>query len=406
MSEKVKLPDFTVDNTVYNLSQKVDWGINQMNIPQAWRKSKGDGITVAVLDTGHPEHFDLPNCEEGYNALDGINDFKDAHGHQTHCAGILCASDNDFGTVGVAPNIKCISVKVLSDTGSGSVASVVSGLDYCIKIKPDIVSMSLGGSTPSPLMHEKIKKLYNMNIPVVCAAGNTGSGGVNWPAAFEETIAVAAFDKEGKVAWFSSRGDMVEWAAPGVNILSTYRNNGYAVLSGTSMACPFMAGILALMLSKHKKQEADTGKNDCKTVEQMRSHLLRYTMDRGVRGKDNSWGYGVIDVKKLFNISSSSSSKSSASSASSSSLSSESSSKSSQSSSNSSKSSSEIPFHDGVVRGKGMLVWAMIGLFIAVAVTFFVVSKCTKDDFEIPEPPEYPTQEYWDEKLQKELDGK
>jgi subtilisin family serine protease len=149
------------------------------------------------------------------------------------------------------------------------------------------------------MLESRIKKLYEMNIPVVCAAGNTGQGGVNWPAAYDETIAVAAHDKNGRVASFSSRGDRVEWAAPGVNIYSTYLNNGYASLNGTSMACPFVAGVIALMLAKHKRQEKETGKNDCKTVEQIREHLLKYTMDKGKIGKDNAWGYGVIDVEKL-----------------------------------------------------------------------------------------------------------
>ena len=91
----------------------------------------------------------------------------------------------------------------------------------------------------------------------------------------------------------------MEWAAPGVNIYSTFLNNGYASLSGTSMACPFIAGVICLMLAKHRKQEEATGMNDCKTVEQIREHLLKYTKDKGEVGRDNSWGYGVIDVEKL-----------------------------------------------------------------------------------------------------------
>jgi subtilisin family serine protease len=201
--------------------------------------------------------------------------------------------------VGVAPKSKAICVKALAKSGGGNYGGLSKALDYAIETKPDIVSMSLGGSAPSAMLESRIKKLYEMNIPVVCAAGNTGQGGVNWPAAYDETIAVAAHDKNGRVASFSSRGDRVEWAAPGVNIYSTYLNNGYASLNGTSMACPFVAGVIALMLAKHKRQEKETGKNDCKTVEQIREHLLKYTMDKGKIGKDNAWGYGVIDVEKL-----------------------------------------------------------------------------------------------------------
>jgi hypothetical protein len=152
-------------------------------------------------------------------------------------------------------------------------------------------------------MHSKIKKLYEMDIPVVCAAGNTGKGGVNWPAAYDETIAVAAYDKSGNIAYFSSRGEKVEWSAPGVGIYSTYLNNGYASLSGTSMACPFITGVILLMLAKHKKEEELVGgENDCKTVEQIREHLLKYTDDMGAVGRDEDWGYGVIDVEDLILI--------------------------------------------------------------------------------------------------------
>lgn len=138
-----------------------------------------------------------------------------------------------------------------------------------------------------------------MNIPVVCSAGNSGQAGVSYPAAYPETIAIAAFDKNGKIANFSSRGSEVDWSAPGVDIMSTYLNNKYASFSGTSMACPFMVGVIALMLSKHKKQERSNGKNDCRTVADIREHLLKYTNDKGTVGKDNDWGYGVIDVEKL-----------------------------------------------------------------------------------------------------------
>ena len=196
------------------------------------------------------------------------------------------------------PDAKCISVKALNKV-KWKLSSLADALDYAIEMKPDLVSMSLGGPSPSPVLESRIKKLYEMNIPVICAAGNTGEGGVNWPAAFDETIAVAAYDKYGNVARFSSKGEKVEWAAPGVNIYSTFLNNGYASLSGTSMACPFIAGVVALMLSKHKKQEEATGMNDCKTVAEIREHLLKYTNDKGAVGRDNSWGYGVIDVEKL-----------------------------------------------------------------------------------------------------------
>tara|TARA_B110000444_G_scaffold260551_1_gene307995 strand:- start:1073 stop:2266 length:1194 start_codon:yes stop_codon:yes gene_type:complete len=297
--DELKLPEFKVNETMSTLSQRIDWGLRQLNVPKTWSITRGEGITVMVIDTGHPVHPDI-----GDNAIEGKNcipnePIEDENGHQSHCTGIICAKDNETGMVGVAPGSKCISVKALSKSGSGSYRGLAEALDYAIEMKPDLISMSLGGSSPSAAMQSRIQKLYDMNIPVICAAGNSGDGGVNYPAAFDETIAVAAYDKYGNVANFSSKGEKVEWAAPGVSIYSTYLNDGYASLSGTSMACPFIAGVVALMLAKHKKQEESTGMNDCKTIAQIREHLLKYTNDKGAVGRDNSWGYGVIDVEKL-----------------------------------------------------------------------------------------------------------
>tara|TARA_A200000159_G_C7319511_1_gene338209 strand:- start:617 stop:1774 length:1158 start_codon:yes stop_codon:yes gene_type:complete len=299
MDGKIYLPKIEINETLNSLSQVVDWGLRQSNVPETWKVTRGEGISVLVIDTGYPEHKDIgDNATRGKNFISG-EPIEDENGHQTHCVGIICAKDNGIGMVGVAPKAKAICVKALSKSGSGSYIGLAKALDYAIEVKPDIVSMSLGGSVPSPILESKIKKLYEMNIPVICAAGNTGEGGVNWPAAYDQTIAVAAHDKYGKIAKFSSRGNKVEWAAPGVNIYSSFLGNTYASLNGTSMACPFIAGVVALMLAKHKKQERETGKNDCKTVAQIREHLLKYTKDRGSLGKDNDWGYGVIDVEKL-----------------------------------------------------------------------------------------------------------
>ena len=297
--EKTQLPTVEVNEELSSLSQRIDWGLKQLNVPATWSITKGEGVTAMVIDTGHPVHPDI-----GDNAIPGKNfiagePIEDENGHQSHCTGIICAKDNDVGMVGVAPESKCISVKALAKSGGGSYLGLAEALDYAIEMKPDVVSMSLGGSSPSGALETRIKKLYDMNIPVVCAAGNTGEGGVNWPAAFDETIAVAAYDKRGNIAYFSSRGEKVEWAAPGVGIYSTYLNNGYASLSGTSMACPFITGVICLMIAKHRKQEEATGMNDCKTVAEIREHLLKYTNDKGEVGRDNSWGYGVIDVEKL-----------------------------------------------------------------------------------------------------------
>jgi subtilisin len=304
--KKISLPKFKVNKVVSALSEVKDWGITQNNVPQTWSITQGEGINIYVLDTaGNTDHIDLKE-----NFIGGINfsnsaTASDRNGHGTHCAGIISAAKNNIGLIGVAPKSKIFLVKVLDDNGSGSSNAIERGLNFCYnkigqKDGPDIISMSLGSEWPmGTRIHEIIKKIYSKNIPIVCAAGNTGREGINYPAKYEETIAIGAYDKNNKLANFSTRGRELDFSAPGVDIYSTWINNSYASISGTSMATPFIAGVIALLLSKHRKQEIETGKNDCKTVEEIRNHLIKHSIDKGKVGKDNEWGYGIIDVENM-----------------------------------------------------------------------------------------------------------
>lgn len=294
-----KLPPHDYKFVVSTLSQKQGWGIKQCNVPSTWKVTEGEGETVMVIDTGWSDHNDLgENCVKGICTASGGN-IADKEGHSSHVAGIIAAQNNDTGMVGVAPKSKVIAVKALGDDGSGTFADIAKALEYAIETKPSVVSMSLGAPSSTKRIEDAIKKLYELNIPVVCAAGNDGKRGVDYPGKYPETIAIGAYDENGKIAGFSAIGEEVDFAAPGVSIYSTFLNNKYAVLSGTSMACPFVSGVIALLLAKHKKQEQETGENDCKTVEEIRQHLLKYTIDKGYVGKDKYWGYGVLDVEKM-----------------------------------------------------------------------------------------------------------
>ena len=292
MSE-YKLPPITVDEVVSTLSQSLGWGLKQLNVPDVWSKTTGDGVTIGVVDTGYVNHVDVgDNVIAGEGFIPGEDKF-DNHGHQTHCVGIICAKNNDQGMVGVAPNAKIVCAKGLSNNGSGSANSIIKALRYCLDQKVDIVSLSLGSPVPNEGIHDAVKALVENNIPVICAAGNSGNGGVNYPAAFKEAIAVAAFDSKGNVAGFSSKGEEVDIAAPGVGVYSTYLNNRYASMNGTSMACPFVAGVVALMISDYKKRDVSY------TIDDIKSKLIEHADDKGAIGKDDSWGYGMIDVDDM-----------------------------------------------------------------------------------------------------------
>lgn len=294
-----RLPPFTVEAQFVSLSETVDWGLHLYGIPQAWASTKGEGICVAVLDTGcQLDHPDLNG------AIVGSQDFTrspigplDGQGHGTHCAGTIAARKNGIGVVGVAPKCSLLIGKVLGDSGSGSDDWVAAGIRWAVKQGADVISMSLGSPSESTAIRMAIIDAVESGVFVICAAGNDGrDNSVNYPARFPESIAVAAVDRHGRVARFSSRGPEVDIAAPGQDILSTYIGSHYAKLSGTSMATPFASGVVALMLSKHRQ---DAGDSPIRTVPELREHLSRTARDAGSTGHDPAYGYGLIDPAKM-----------------------------------------------------------------------------------------------------------
>lgn len=304
--DEIKLPDYDVVDVISTFSQAKGWGIRQLNIPNTWTVTQGDGKIAYIIDSGLTDHNDISDniiADKSANFLpswsEESNDPMDRNGHSTHCCGIAAAKDNTRGMVGVAPKAKLVTGKVFDKSGSSGLQTLIDALDYAYELKPDVVSMSLGTGVYNQQIHDTIKELHKINIPVICAAGNEGAQGVSYPAKLDETIAVGAYGENGKIADFSSIGETVDFAAPGVNIYSSWLFNRYAYLNGTSMACPFMTGVVLLLLAKHEKQELETGENDCKTVEQIREHLIKYADDKGAVGKDKYWGYGVVDVEKL-----------------------------------------------------------------------------------------------------------
>ena len=242
----------------------IPWNIRMVKAPEAWARGyDGWGVNVAVLDTGidynHPDLY-----VSGGVDFSGSGSYKDDNGHGTHCAGIIAAREYRGRIVGVAPRAKLYAVKVLDYTGEGYVTDIIAGMDWCIRNKMKVASMSLGGKRgPNIAYNNAVSRCQRNGVLVVVAAGNSGHTNFPWVGAPANSarenwwspspIAVGAVDSNNNLAYFSSRGrQYLPWnpvgcVAPGVSIWSTYLNNGYAYKKGTSMACPHVAGLAALL---------------------------------------------------------------------------------------------------------------------------------------------------------------
>jgi hypothetical protein len=283
-------PNVTViedDLTVYAVEDQLPWGIDRIDAELVHPNNKGTYVKVAVIDSGiYYTHPDLnANYAGGYDFVNGDADPMDDHGHGTHCAGILAAEDNGSGVVGVAPEANLYALKVLSASGSGSYSNVIAALQWAVDHGIQVTSNSYGSSGyPGDSVRVAFNNAAAEGVINVCAAGNSGAGEdtVIYPAKFASCIAVAATTSSNIRASYSSTGPDVEIAAPGSSILSTYLNNGYAYMSGTSMACPHVSGVVALMIHTN--------------VADIRGTLADTAEDLGTPEWDPQYGYGLVNA--------------------------------------------------------------------------------------------------------------
>lgn len=292
MSECVHLPPYRLSFPTVPLSDGVDWGVSSYGIPGLWKQTRGEGVTVAVVDSGVAPHFALKDVVVDYRNFTSDADVYDTNGHGTHVAGVIGAKAG--AAKGIAPECKIIALKALGHSGMGSTAAVATAVRHAVEAKCDIVCMSLGSSKPDDHLHAAIRDAHKAGVIIVCAAGNDG-GAVNYPAAFAETIGVGAVDRHGNACEFSSRGKEIVVAAPGEDITSTWLADGYATISGTSMAAPFVAGLLALYVSHQKREGRQTDHS------KVLKALEGTCRDAGAAGHDPLYGWGLLDPHKLLN---------------------------------------------------------------------------------------------------------
>jgi serine protease len=265
------------------------WGLTRINCPDAWDHTTGDpSVVVAIVDTGvdlnHPELASLlvggqdlvdfpPGSipqqgwvfEGDFTGVDAVP--QDEVGHGTHVAGtVCCASNNGVGVAGVAWNVRLMPVRVLARiretatgriSGSGSAANIAAGIRWATDNGARVINMSIQGYGDTTVEREAVAYAISRGVVVVAAMGNDNTNQPSFPAAYPDVIAVGATDSADHRAAFSNFGPHIDVAAPGVGVQSTYWDDTYASLSGTSMATPHVAGVAALVLSRNTSLTSD-----------------------------------------------------------------------------------------------------------------------------------------------------
>lgn len=310
MEHKMSLLPFEVKAVKESISNEIPYGVQLSNAPMIWDKGeRGENIVVAVLDTGcdpnHPDLHDRIIGGKNFTSEGTPENFNDYNGHGTHVAGTIAATQDNQGVVGVAPKADLLICKVLDGGGSGSYQGITNGIRYAADwIGPNnekvrVMNMSLGGPIHDPELYEAILYAISKGILVVVASGNEGDANENtleygYPANYLECVTVAACDKEKKLAYFSNNSRAVDVISAGVDVLSTYPTNKgkYAVLSGTSMATPHVAGALALIIKRGEKHfDRELSEAEIYALLAQSCCSLGY--------KASSEGHGLVDLENL-----------------------------------------------------------------------------------------------------------
>jgi type VII secretion-associated serine protease mycosin len=286
------------------------WSLKRVLLDQLWVRTRGEGVKVAVIDTGvdddHPQLKGAVDTKLGKNMLPrkpkkdeygnvpergAENGTDDTVGHGTKVAGIIAARPaDDTGFVGMAPGATIIPIQQNDANGSGSTTTLAASIRHAVNVGARVINISQ--DTAKPLrpdseLERAVNDALAKGVVIVASAGNDGLGGnvkETYPASYEGVIAVASSDRNNERAPFSQSGDFVDIAAPGVDMISTVPGGGHCADNGTSFSAPYVAGVAALLVAEHPDWKPH-----------QIAAQLEQTAERSVPGHDRHVGWGVID---------------------------------------------------------------------------------------------------------------
>ena len=272
------------DDTEWNLKMINAQG--NKNTAGKHKVKKNQKVKVAIIDSGvdYSEDIDVVKRKNFIPGEDEVSVlYEDGSGHGTSVAGIIAAKDNDLGITGINENVELYSAKVLDESNVAPISRIIEAINWAIDEKVNIINMSFGTTTNSQALYNAIKKANDAGILLIASAGNDGI--IEYPAKYEEVIAVGSVNAEGELSERSATGEELEVVAPGEQILSTSAFDGVMACGGTSMSAPHVTGVASVLWQKNMNMPADFIRK-----------LLRSTVKD--MGNEEEYGYGVIDLNK------------------------------------------------------------------------------------------------------------
>ena len=248
----------------------------------------GDGILVAVLDTG-VDDGNPSLAGQTFGGYDIVNDMAfvtDRNGHGTACASLIAGKGGEGGVLGAAPKAKILPVKVMDDSGKSDGFAIAKGIVYAVEKGAKVINLSLGTTSETTLLDSAIDYALGKGVLVVAASGNEGKEGENYPSTVDGVLCVGAVDGEKWKAAFSNYGPKIDLVAPGVLVAAAAPEGGVVLMSGTSAAAPLVSGAAASVWSENPNWSA----------EKVAEKLMAEADDLGSPGADDWYGAGLVNM--------------------------------------------------------------------------------------------------------------